>query len=100
MIYAAILAGGTGKRIERHSIPKQFISIGGAPIILLTVKEFLTNSRFDKIFIAIHKDWKDYLVELLTASLSNDEIHRIELVDGGKERLDSFINVMSGCFKK
>ena len=63
MIYAAILAGGLGKRIERHSIPKQFITIGGTPIIVLTIREFLKNQRFDRYYIAIHPDWKDYLKE-------------------------------------
>ena len=95
MIYAAVLAGGIGRRIERHSIPKQFISIGGTPIIILTVREFLKNDRFEKIYIAIHKDWKDYLRELLTASFADEELGRVELVDGGKERLDSFTNVMN-----
>lgn len=94
MIYAAILAGGIGKRIERHSIPKQFISIGGTPIIILTVREFLHNDRFEKIYIAIHKDWKNYLDDLLKLSFTEDENRRIELIEGGKERLDSFTNVM------
>ena len=94
MIYAAVLAGGIGKRIERHSIPKQFISIGGTPIIILTVREFLKNDHFEKIYIAIHKDWKEYLQELLTTSFVDEELARVELVDGGKERLDSFTNVM------
>ena len=94
MIYAAVLAGGIGKRIEKHSIPKQFISIGGKPIIMLTIREFLKNERFEKIYIAIHKDWKEYLRELLTTSFTVEELSRVELVDGGKERLDSFTNVM------
>ena len=94
MIYAAILAGGIGKRIERHSIPKQFITIGGTPIILLTVRRFLENERFEKIYIAIHKDWREYLENLLKSALSESEFKRISLVNGGKERLDSFTNVM------
>lgn len=94
MIFAAILAGGTGKRIERHSIPKQFISIGGTPVLILTIREFLKNERFRKIYIAIHKDWREYLSDLLDASFLPEEVERIALVDGGKERLDSFINVM------
>lgn len=95
MIYVAILAGGIGKRIERHSIPKQFISIGGTPIIVLTVREFLKNNRFEKIYIAIHKDWKNYLKDLLESCFSDSELARVELVEGGKERLDSFVNVMN-----
>ena len=94
MIFAAILAGGIGKRIERHTIPKQFISIGGTPIILLTVREFLKNARFDRIYIAIHRDWREYFSELLKSSFSEAELSRIALVDGGKERLDSFTNVL------
>lgn len=94
MIYAAILAGGIGKRMERHSIPKQFLSIGGTPIIVITVREFLKVERFERIYIAIHKDWRTYLEELMSASFCVEELDRITLVDGGKERLDSFINVM------
>lgn len=99
MIYAAVLAGGIGKRIERHSIPKQFISIGGTPIIMLTIREFLKNTRFEKIYIAIHKDWKDHLNELLNAAFSETELNRIGLVEGGKERLDSFTNVMDAIIE-
>ncbi len=94
MIYAAILAGGTGKRIERHSIPKQFISIGGTPIIILTLREFLKNTRFERIYIAVHKDWHEYLERMLGTSFSSVETDRIEIVDGGKERLDSFTNII------
>ena len=94
MIYAAILAGGIGKRIERTSIPKQFISIAGTPIIVLTLREFLKNNRFERIYIAVQKDWRDYLNELLDSCFSQEERAGIEIVNGGKERLDSFINVM------
>ncbi len=100
MIYAAILAGGIGKRIERHSIPKQFISIGGSPIILLTVRAFLDNSRFERIYVAIHKDWRGYLENLLSTSLTGAELDRITLTDGGKERLDSFVNVMDAILRE
>lgn len=94
MVYAAILAGGIGRRIERTSVPKQFISLAGTPIIILTLREFLKNDRLEKIYIAVHKDWKDHLLGLLQVSLSLEEMDRVEVVDGGKERLDSFINVM------
>ena len=100
MIYAALLAGGKGKRIERHSIPKQFIAIGGTPIIILTIREFLKNNQFEKIYIAIHPDWKDYLQKLLDSSFADEELIRIQLVSGGKERLDSFVNVMEAVISE
>lgn len=100
MIYAAILAGGIGKRVERYSIPKQFISISGTPIIILTIREFLKNKRFEKIYVAVHKEWRRYLDELLCDSFSREEINRIEIVNGGRERIDSFTNVMNSIIEK
>ena len=95
MICAAILAGGIGKRIERHSIPKQFISIGGSPIIVTTIRKFLKIKLFDRYYIAIHPDWREHMEDLLEDSFTADERKRIEVVNGGKERLDSFTNVMN-----
>lgn len=94
MIYGAILAGGTGKRMGAHSLPKQFLALAGTPIIVLTLRAFLKNERFDKIFVAIHPDWHDYLSALLPAYLAQDELDRLQIVDGGKERIFSFINIM------
>lgn len=95
MIFGAILAGGVGKRIERTSIPKQFIEIGGTPIIIVTLREFLKNKRFELIYIAINKDWNDYLVNLLDRYFSEEEKKRFCIVNGGKERLDSFTNILN-----
>lgn len=95
MVYAAILAGGIGRRVERHSVPKQFISIGGIPIILRTVRTFMDNERFERIYIAIHKDWEEYLSQLLKTAFTIPERQRITLVEGGKERLDSFVHVLN-----
>ena len=100
MIYAAVLAGGIGKRVERYTIPKQFVAIGGTPIIILTLREFLRNTRFKKIYVAIHPDWKDYLSEMLKASFSAEELERISIVNGGKERLISFTNVMNAVLEE
>lgn len=94
MIYGAVLAGGVGRRIERHSIPKQFITIGGTPIIVITMRQMLANKRFDAIYVAVNKDWIDYTEKLFSDSFSAEENSRIVIVEGGKERLDSFTNIM------
>ena len=95
MIYGAVLAGGVGKRMERHSIPKQFITIGGTPIIVLTMRQMLENERFDAIYVAVHRDWVAYTQELFHHAFSAGENARIVLVEGGRERLDSFMNIMN-----
>lgn len=94
MVYGAILAGGIGKRVEGYSIPKQFINIGGVPVIIVTLRQFLANKRLDIIYVAIHKDWIVYAEKLFVASFSNEQLQRIRIVSGGRERLDSFVNIM------
>ena len=99
MIYAAILAGGVGRRMEKHTIPKQFITIAGTPVIIMTVREFLKNDRFEKIYVAVNADWKEYFSKLMSDTFSADENERVEIVNGGRERLDSFTNVMNSIVK-
>ena len=41
MIYAGILAGGTGTRMGIQEMPKQFLPLGNKPIIIHTVEKFL-----------------------------------------------------------
>ena len=95
MIYGAILAGGIGKRIERFSIPKQFINIGGVPIIVVTLRQFLANERLDIIYVAVHHDWLSYAEKLFKDSFSKEQLSKIRVVTGGRERIDSFINIMN-----
>lgn len=95
IIYGAILAGGIGSRIKNSSVPKQFIPIGDIPVIEHTLRTFLANSRFDKIYVAVHKDWKDYLIKLVNKKFFHKETAKLSIVDGGTERLDSFINILN-----
>ena len=49
MIYAEILAGGKGTRMGNTAMPKQFLMLGGKPIFVHTVEQFLMNTRIDEI---------------------------------------------------
>lgn len=95
MVYGAVLAGGIGKRVERYAIPKQFITLCGNPIIVMTLRTFLENKNIDDIYVAVHHDWIQYAEKLFNDSFSADELDRIKIVEGGKERLDSFVNIMN-----
>lgn len=41
MIYAVILAGGSGARMGNVDKPKQFLLLNGKPIIIHTIEKFL-----------------------------------------------------------
>ena len=47
MIYAAILAGGTGVRMGNMDKPKQYLLLNGKPIIIHTIEKFCVN-QFSK----------------------------------------------------
>lgn len=99
MIFGAILAGGTGTRMNRHYMPKQFIELCGKPIIVHTIEAMLRVCEFDYIYIAIHPNFKDYLVEILKI-FKLDNTQKLVIVDGGKERIDSIQNVINGILEK
>lgn len=64
---AIIFAGGTGQRLNNgeNSIPKQFLKINEKPIIIHTLELFQNHNSIDKIYIAIHPDYYEYMQELV-----------------------------------
>ena len=49
MVFAVICAGGIGSRMGNAEKPKQYLNIGGKPIILHTIEKFVVNESFEKI---------------------------------------------------
>ncbi len=94
MNYAVILAGGTGSRMQSINVPKQYYEIKGIPIIIYTLKTFIKINCFDYIYIAIDKQYEDYVNSLLEKHFNEESISKITLVNGGNERIDSIHNVI------
>ena len=92
MIFGAILAGGVGSRMNIADMPKQFLPLGEKPIMVHTIKKFLLNDKFDKIYVGVHADWLLHMSDLLKKYNLADE--RIELVRGGKDRTESILNII------
>ena len=98
MIFGSILAGGTGARMNKHNIPKQFIDLCGKPVIIHTIERMLKIKEFEYLYIAIHPDYKDYLQNILkTFNLAGNS--RIIIINGGKERIDSVQNVINAAYE-
>ena len=83
MIYAAILAGGSGKRFGAD-LPKQFIKLNGKEIILHTLTAFNECGFFDKLLVCVPSEYTDFTKELLQKSKISADV-----VTGGKERFES-----------
>lgn len=90
MVYAAVLAGGSGLRMG-GSLPKQFLSVAGKPIIIRSIQAFLESGSVDRIFVAVSEDYYDYTSELIEKYIGKKNI---TVVVGGKNRNGTLLNVL------
>ena len=111
MIYAAVLAGGTGTRMGADK-PKQFLEFGGKPVIVHTVERFLECDEIDRVIVMTPAEWCDYTRNLLMqyfggpasvaggekpggAGKDSGESTRITVAAGGPTRNETLMNAIS-----
>lgn len=93
MNIAIIFAGGTGQRLKsgQDSTPKQFLKIHNKPIIIHTLELFQEHPQIDKIYIAIHPDYYDYMGELVKHYYITKTAG---IVNGGETGQESIYNAL------
>lgn len=92
MIYAAILAGGVGKRFGSSDIPKQFLEIKNKPIIIYTIEKFLVNDNFEKIIVLTPKEWIEHTKDIVKKYLNAE---KVVVIEGGETRNDTIMNAIN-----
>ena len=65
MATALIFAGGTGKRMNTRSKPKQFLEIHGKPVIIYTLEHFEYHEEIVNIVVVCVKEYIEELKGLL-----------------------------------
>ena len=90
MIYAVLLAAGSGSRMKTSSIPKQFLEISGEPILRLAVDKFICCPKIDKIVVVAPPIWISHTRDIL----SNDRFSNVDVCEGGKTRQESLFNAV------
>ncbi len=65
MAAVLIFAGGTGRRMNTYSKPKQFLELHGKPIIIYTLEHFEYHDEIEKITVVCLTDWIAELKGLL-----------------------------------
>lgn len=107
MIYAAVLAGGSGTRM-RADRPKQFLEFGGKPVIIHTVERFMECDGIDRIIVMTPAGWCGYTGEILADHFGKDQIRvadpsracsvaagRITVAAGGSTRNETLMNAIA-----
>ncbi|MBQ8209064.1 MAG: 2-C-methyl-D-erythritol 4-phosphate cytidylyltransferase [Clostridia bacterium] len=90
MVCAAVLAGGSGLRMG-GDLPKQFLCIGGRPVIIRSIDAFISSGLVDRIVVAVSADYIDYTKSLIAKFLPKCEI---DVICGGKNRNETLYNVL------
>ncbi len=93
MIFAAILAGGTGNRMGSIDTPKQYMLLGNKPIIIHTIEKFYINDKFEKIIILCPKSWINHTMDLIDKYIGKN--NRISVIKGGTVRNETIMNAIS-----
>ena len=86
MSTALIFAGGTGKRMNSRSKPKQFLEMHGKPILIYTLEHFEYHDEVDRIVLVCLKEW---IQELRGILKRYGIIKVISIVPGGETGHDS-----------
>ncbi len=97
MVIGGILAGGLGTRMAGGGLPKQFLKIGGKPVIIRTLQRFLNNALIDHVIIAMNESWIDYCRDMLAEYGLTGE--RVEIIQGGETRFESLLCLANACVR-
>lgn len=89
-VAAVIAAAGLGTRLGAP-VPKQYLSIGGKPVLVKAAMVFEKMKEVDYIFVVTGEDYMD-----LCSGMIRDHGFRkvVSVVAGGQERQDSVFNAL------
>jgi len=96
MVSAILLAAGSGKRMKSDKA-KQFIEVGGRPLIYYSLKVF-DASVVDEIVLVTRAEDIDYVRTEIVERYGFTKVHRI--VSGGRERYESVARGLRKCDRR
>ncbi len=93
-VYGVVLAGGVGARMGNVEKPKQFMEVGGKPVLILVLEKFAVHPGFDKVLVLSPKQWIRYTQDLIRKYIPAQEAGRIIVLEGGETRNETIMNAI------
>lgn len=87
---AIVLAAGQGKRMN-SSVPKQYLLLGGRPVIFYALEKFQKSNLIDEIILVTGLDQITYCQKEIVEKYGFSKVRKI--VEGGSER---YLSVFCG----
>lgn len=96
-VFVILPAAGIGTRMAAGATasptaPKQFLEIGGVPVLVRSVRAFLAVSRVDAVCVAVRAQERERVQAQLTEHKLGARVH---LVEGGDNRQQSVGNALA-----
>lgn len=91
-VYGVVLAGGKGTRMGNVEKPKQFMEVGGKPIIIHTIEKFVVCQEFDKVLVLSPKQWINHTQDLIKKFIPNCD--NVIVLEGGSTRNETIMNAI------
>ena len=91
-IHAAVVipAAGSGLRMATP-LPKQFIAIGDAPVLIHTVRCFLATDTFHPVIVALAADHLETARQMFANFFLKKQLSKLILIVGGETRQESVL---------
>ncbi len=90
-IAAVIAAAGKGVRLG-GAVPKQYLELGGEPVLIRTLKAFSELEEIDHIVIVTGEEYITHCKSIIAESHAGSKVRAV--VKGGGERQDSVYNAL------
>jgi 2-C-methyl-D-erythritol 4-phosphate cytidylyltransferase len=91
---AVIAASGTGSRID-SKMPKQFLEIGGKPVLARTIECFEKSGLIDEIILAVPEAYLAFTSQTVVDKFNFRKIKKI--ISGGETRQESVLAGLKAC---
>jgi len=97
-VFVILPAAGIGTRMSQGSggasgaaTPKQFLSIGGVPVLVHCLRAFLAVERVEAVYIAVRRPE----IERVAALVAEFGLGKVHVVEGGENRQQSVSNALT-----
>ena len=91
-VYGVVLAGGIGSRMGNVEKPKQFLELGGKPIIIHTIEKFVVHPGFDEVLVLSPKAWVSYTKDIIRKYIPGTA--KVTVLNGGDTRNETIMNAI------
>lgn len=91
-VFGVVLAGGKGTRMGNVEKPKQFMEVGGKPIMIHTIEKFSVYPEFEKVIVLSPKQWIPHTKDIINKYVLRSD--HIVVIEGGKTRNETIMNAV------